>query len=89
MDEIDTGFHHSIMPDMWRLVIETAVRYKIQVFATTHSLDCTRGLAEVCMGDMAAAMQVSAHKIDRRLEHDVPYPGIELVAAVHHEMELR
>jgi hypothetical protein len=89
IDEVDTGFHHSIMADMWRLIIDTALKYKIQVFTTTHSLDCTKGLAEVCMTNPATAAFVSAHKIDRRLENDVAYAGMEIVAAVHHEMELR
>ncbi len=51
VDEIDTGFHYSIMTDVWKLVVSTADRLNIQVFATTHSLDCIRGLAEVCRGN--------------------------------------
>lgn len=42
IDEIESGLHYSVQPDMWRLVFETAARLNVQVFATTHSLDCIR-----------------------------------------------
>ena len=37
VDEIDTGLHWTVMEEMWRLVVETARRSSVQVFATTHS----------------------------------------------------
>jgi hypothetical protein len=40
IDEIDTGLHYNAQTDMWRLVLETAKRLNVQVFATTHSWDC-------------------------------------------------
>jgi predicted ATPase len=45
VDDIDTGLHHTAMVNMWKLVIETAGRLGVQVFATTQSLDCVRALA--------------------------------------------
>lgn len=46
VDEIDTGLYYEIQTDMWRLLIETAQRLNIQVFATTHSWDCVRAFKE-------------------------------------------
>ena len=46
VDEIDTGLHHSVLPDMWKLVMAAAEQNDVQVFATTHSEDCLEGLAE-------------------------------------------
>ncbi|MGH9765140.1 MAG: AAA family ATPase, partial [Blastocatellia bacterium] len=40
IDEIENGLHYSVQKDVWRLVFETATRLDVQVFATTHSLDC-------------------------------------------------
>ena len=42
IDEIESGLHYSVQPDMWRLVFETAAKLNVQVFVTTHSLDCLR-----------------------------------------------
>lgn len=46
VDEIDTGLHYRVLTDVWRAVMETAVRLNVQVFATTHSYDCIRSFAE-------------------------------------------
>ena len=46
VDEIDTGLHHSVLADMWRLVMKSARQNDVQVFATTHSEDCLEALAE-------------------------------------------
>ena len=42
VDEIESGLHYSVQADMWRLIFEMAHRLNVQVFATTHSLDCIR-----------------------------------------------
>ena len=44
IDEIDTGLHWTVMEDLWRFVINAARRSNVQVFATTHSYDCLKGL---------------------------------------------
>jgi hypothetical protein len=40
IDEVESGLHYSVQPDVWRLIFETARRLNVQVFATTHSWDC-------------------------------------------------
>ena len=46
VDEIDTGLHHTAMSKMWKMIIRAAERLDVQVFATTHSLDCVTSFAE-------------------------------------------
>lgn len=40
LDEVESGLHYSVQPDVWRLIFETSHRLNVQVFATTHSMDC-------------------------------------------------
>lgn len=40
IDEIETGIHFSVMPDLWRLIFSLAEKLNVQVFVTTHSWDC-------------------------------------------------
>lgn len=47
VDEIDTGLHYSVQPRMWELLTAWAIQFNVQIFATTHSLDCVRAFAEV------------------------------------------
>jgi hypothetical protein len=46
IDEIDTGLHYSVLPDMWRLIFRVSQRLNVQVFATTHSLDCIQAFQQ-------------------------------------------
>ena len=46
VEEIDSGIHHSLHAEIWKFVFKVARRYSVQVFATTHGLDCLRGFAE-------------------------------------------
>ncbi len=89
IDEIDTGLHYSIMGDMWRLVVETAQQSDVQVFATTHSLDCVRGLAWLCDNYPALAEVVSVQKIEPTLKESVALDAGELMVAVDQEIEVR
>lgn len=46
IDEIDTGIHYSRMKEEWKAVYELANQTGIQIFATTHSLDCIKAFVE-------------------------------------------
>ena len=45
IDEIENGVHYTIHPTLWRAVFRLAREHNVQVFATTHSLDCLTGFA--------------------------------------------
>lgn len=81
-DEVDTGLHHSVMDDMWRMVLQTAKALDVQVFATTHDDDCWQSLGRVA-GDGDARLL--------RLEEGgvVPYSSAALQAAAETETEVR
>ena len=89
VDEIDTGLHHSRLSDMWRMIIKTAANLDIQVFTTTHSLDCIRGLAAACDEDSSLHDQVALFSIDRRMDEAVRFAGDEVSVVVDHEIEVR
>lgn len=89
IDEIDTGLHHTVMADMWRLVIQTAVELNVQVFATTHSLDCVRSLARVREQNPGLAVEVTLHRVERDSTRTIPYDTEELVIAAQSQLEVR
>ena len=89
VDEIDTGLHWSIMADMWKLVITAATATNTQVFATTHSLDCLKGLAWLCENHEEMGQYASVHKVDQRLDEAVPFDAAQIKIAVSQEIEMR
>ena len=46
IDEVETGIHYSVLPEVWRLIFEVAQRLNVQVFATTHSWDCIQAFQQ-------------------------------------------
>ncbi|MFP4190433.1 MAG: AAA family ATPase [Candidatus Hydrogenedentota bacterium] len=89
IDEIDTGLHWGVMQDMWQLVVRTAMDSNVQVFATTHSLDCLRGLAWLHESDPDVAQHVMVQKLDRNLKESVAFDTSQVHTAVEQEIELR
>ena len=89
IDEIDTGLHWTVLEDMWRLVIETARRSSMQVFATTHSYDCIRGLAALAESHSALVGDVSIQKIERALHKAVRFAEEDIPAIVDQNIEVR
>ena len=59
------------------------------VFATTHSLDCIRGLAALVESYPDVAGEVSTHKIERLLDKAVRFDATDVHAAVEHNIEMR
>lgn len=89
VDEIDTGLHYSVLPDMWKLIVETSKANDIQVFATTHSFDCVNGLAVLCRRNPDLMEHVAVHKIDRAINHSIMIAGTEIADGVEGGIELR
>lgn len=89
IDEIDTGFHYSIMAKMWELVVHTAFNTGTQIFATTHSADCIRGLGILCKRRPEFQALVAAHKIERSMDRNVAFTGEDVLNAVEQEIEIR
>ena len=86
VDEIDTGLHHSVMEDMWRMVSERAAALSVQVFATTHSRDCYESLASVAETDVG---DVTIQRIDRSRGEAVRFSKRAIVAAAERNIEVR
>ena len=89
VDEVDTGLHYSVMVDMWRLLVHSARRLDVQVFATTHSLDCVRALAYLYESAPDIQDDVSVHRVGSGLSHAIRYSAEEIHAAAQQHIEVR
>lgn len=89
IDEIDTGLHWTVMAEMWQLIVDTARQYSVQVFATTHSYDCLRGLAALVESHPEFAQYISTQKIERSLGRAVRFDATDIQAAIEENIEVR
>ena len=89
IDEIDTGLHWTTMEEMWRLIVNTARKSNVQVFTTTHSYDCIRGLASLVESSTELASEISVQKVDRSLARAVTLDAENIRIAVAQDIEVR
>jgi AAA domain, putative AbiEii toxin, Type IV TA system/AAA domain len=47
IDEIENGFYFERMPAFWTTILRLASEYDTQIFASTHSMECLRGLLPI------------------------------------------
>ena len=87
VDEIETGLHHTVMPDVWRAVDEAAKQFDTQVVATTHSYECVRAAHEALGdGDGFLLHRLEASEAGNRC---VTYQPESIDAAMRHDLEVR
>ncbi len=88
IDEIESGLHYSVLPDVWKLIFKTAKDLNVQVFATTHSKDCIEAFAQAAYDSPEEGMLI---RLERQGEKIVAKTIEEemLVDAVNYEVEVR
>ncbi len=89
IDEIDTGLHHSVMEKMWKLLCLTAHKQNVQIFATTHSNDCWKSLAELAVDEELAHIPIRIHRIDKEKPYPETFTNQEMNIALEREIEVR
>lgn len=47
IDEIDAGIHHTRFKSFWKTIMQAAKAYDVQIFATTHNIECVDYFREV------------------------------------------
>ena len=64
IDELETGFHHSILPRIWESIARHAKAGNTQILATTHSRELLAGAVEGIPREMAKDLKYI--RIDRK-----------------------
>jgi len=90
IDEFESGFHYSVLRDVWMAVVNAAKRSDTQLFMTTHSWECVKAAHEVFreMGDRDA---LCVCRLERRGEKIVPimYDEQAIDSAFEYGLEMR
>lgn len=58
IDEIENGIHYSVLPRLWKFIVQNAERLNVQVFATTHSWDCITAFQQFTSGNGSDGMLI-------------------------------
>jgi AAA domain, putative AbiEii toxin, Type IV TA system len=89
-DEIDMGLHYKAQYSMWKLVLETAKRLDVQVFASTHSWDCIAAF-QAALAEMEDQSIGKLFRIDARGDEvrAIEYDAEDLEVVVAQGIEVR
>jgi len=89
VDEIDSGLHHTVLSNMWKLICSASKELNVQVFTTTHSADCIQALATVCGDEEHHDDGIRIHRIEPSKGKSITFDEDEIIAAADSRMELR
>ena len=86
IDEIENGLHHSVVPDVWRVVAKVAEQCDVQIFATTHSFECVEAAHEALGAEGFRLHRLEVVDGERRC---VTLSPISIAGAIRHNLEIR
>lgn len=90
IDEIETGFHYSMLETLWRLISEAAKDNHCQIIATTHSYECIRhaisGINEAGCEDSFCIYRIENNQGENRIFR---YDGELARLSIDMNMEVR
>lgn len=91
IDEIENGFHHSILENVWEAIGAAAKQFNTQIFATTHSYECIQAAHETFLKNGASDYFFRLHRLERiqRQIKAVSYNQETMNAAIDLELEVR
>ena len=77
------------MRKMWELVFTAARKFDLQLFATTHSDDCLRGLAAALVEHPEFHPMVALHRLDLGSPTTTHYDAEEIIRSADANLEVR
>lgn len=86
VDELENGIHHTVLPDVWRVIDEAAKQFRTQLFATTHSLECVMAAHDSLSKDR---FRLHRLEIADNTSRCVTYEPNAIDGAIRHNLEVR
>lgn len=83
IDEVENGIHFTNQEKLWKMLFDLAIEYKVQIFATTHSLEMIKAFSSVAQEfpEKAAYFEMvrsqKTHKI-KAIKHNFDTLNFEL-----------
>lgn len=90
IDEIENGLHHSAQRQLWGAVFSWAQKLNVQVFASTHSMECIRAFSDATEAELFGA-DAKLFRIERKGDdfRVVEYGRASLAESLESNWEVR
>lgn len=88
IDEIENGFYYKTLPKVWEALLHFGKLHDLQVFASTHSLECLKAAAEVANTDPES---FSLLRVVRGNKGSIvrEFAGADFASAIFDDVEVR
>jgi hypothetical protein len=88
LDEMENGIYYKTYPDVWKSILHFCRRFKVQIFASTHSMECLRATLPALRGNesdfrLLRVERKNGKRIVRKFQ------GEEFEAAMEYKTEVR
>ena len=90
VDEISNGFHYSVMGNLWKVLIDAAIRNNTQLFITTHDTDSIKGLRDAAIDkydNLVAAFKLLKNADDELKSYHYSLESLDY--SINQEIEVR
>ena len=92
IDEFDNGLHYSAHKKMWGAIMKFIMEHEVQLFVTSHNIDCLQGLNKVIeecedFRELANVYDIAKTKVNGYQAYKYSYA--ELKEAIEKEIEIR
>jgi hypothetical protein len=88
IDEVENGFYYKTFPEVWRALYTFATAFDVQLFVSTHSHECLRGIQPLLKDHKADIKLIRTERgKTRRAIHS--FKGQDLEAAIQNDVEIR
>lgn len=92
IDEIDNGFHFSVMKKLWEAIYRACEKLNVQLFTSTHSYDLIKAFSEAFAEDDQTAAAAAAYKLIRMDDDEIKsirYDLQQLKYSLEQDIEMR
>jgi AAA15 family ATPase/GTPase len=89
VDEIENGFHYSVLPMLWKTIAEAAHHFDVQLFCTSHSRECILAAHEAFAESKSYDFRLDRLETEDGATKAVTYNRKTLTAAVEADFEVR
>jgi hypothetical protein len=88
VDEIENGFYYKRFPMIWSALNSLTKKYDVQVFVSTHSLECLRAAADEAKNDAEDFSLIRVQRDNEKITLK-QFSGKQFVGSVEADLEIR
>lgn len=91
IDEIENGLYYTSQEVLWAAIFESAKEFNVQIFATTHSIECVKAFSSSYSQSVENSDNIRMYRIERTDDNFkvVSYDHKTLEASLDSDWEVR